>query len=208
MMIDALCSFFVHMIIIVLYFICFSNDSNKNGITSQKADCMPATVPNAFIFIIIIHFPKDNYSVQCSRSIMSDSLWPRGLQHTSLPCPSPAPGTCSISCSSSWWCHPTISSSVIPFSSCLQSFPASGAFPMSQFFTSGGQSIEISASASVFPMNIQGWFSLGLTGLISLQSKRLSRVFSNTTVQEHLFFGAQLSLWSNSHIHMWLLERP
>ena len=116
-----------------------------------------------------------------------------------LPCPSPTPGTCSNSCPLSQWCHSTISSSAIPFSSCLQTFPASGSFPMSQFFTSGGQSIG--ASASVLLMNIQNWFPLGWTGLISLQSKGLSRVFTNTTVQEHQFFGAQLSLGSNSHIH-------
>jgi len=109
-------------------------------------------------------------------------------------------------CPSSWWCHPTISSSVIPFSSCLQSSPASGSFPMSQFFASGGQSIGASASISVLPMNIQDWFPLGLTGLISLLSKGLARVFSNKTVQKHQIFGAQLSLWSNTHIHTWLLE--
>ena len=103
--------------------------------------------------------------------------------------------------SSNWWCHPTISSSVIPFSSCPQSFPASGSFLMSQFFASGGQSIAVSASTSVLPMNIQDWFPSGLSGLISLQSKGLSRVFSNSTVQKHQFFGGQLSLWSNSHIH-------
>ena len=108
----------------------------------------------------------------------------------------------------SLWCHPTISPSVIPFSSYFQSFLASGFFPVSQFFASGGQSIGVSASASVLPMNIQDWFTLGLSGLISLQSKRLSRVFSNTTVQKHQFFGAQLSLWSNSHIHTWLQEKP
>ena len=119
---------------------------------------------------------------------MSDSLWLHGLHHTRLPSPSPAPGACSNSCSSSQWCHPTISSSVIPFSSCLQSFPASGSFPMSQFFISGGQSIGVSASTSVLPMNIQYWFPLGSTGLI-LQSRGLSRVFSNTTVQKHQFFG-------------------
>ena len=112
------------------------------------------------------------------------------------------------SCLLSQWCHPTISSSVSPFSSCPQSFPASESFPVSQFFASGGQSIAASASASVVPMNIQGWFSLGLTGLISLQPKGLSRVFSDTTVQKHQFFGAQLSLWFNSHIHTWLLEKP
>ena len=117
------------------------------------------------------------------------------------PCPSPTPGACSYSCLLSWWCHQTISSSVVHFSSCVQSFPASGSFQMSRLFTSGGQSIGVSASASVFPVNIQDWFPLRLTGWISLQSKGLSRVFSNTTVQKHQFFGTQLSLWSNSHIH-------
>ena len=121
--------------------------------------------------------------VQFSCSVLSDYLWPHGLQHTRLPCPSPTPGACSNSCPSSQWCHPTTSLSVIPFSSCLQSFPASGFFPQSQFFTSGGQNIGASALASVLPVNIQGWFPIGLTGLISLQYKALSRVFSNTTVQ-------------------------
>ena len=139
---------------------------------------------------------------------MSDSLWLHGLQNARLPCPSPTLRARLNSCPSSRWCHPTISSSVIPFSSRLQSFPASGSFPVSQFLTSGGQSIGASASASVLPMNIQNWFPLGLTGLISLQSKELSRVFSNTTVQKHQFFGPQLSLWSNFHIHTWLLEKP
>ena len=129
---------------------------------------------------------------------------PHGLQHTRLPCPSPNPGVCSNSCPLSLWYLPTISLSVIPFSPRLQYFPASGSFPMSQFFTSGGQSIGSSASA--LPMNTQDWFSLGLTGLITLQSKGLSGVFSRTTVQKHQLFGAQLSSWSNSHIHTWLLE--
>ena len=115
-------------------------------------------------------------------------------QHARPPCPSPTPRVHPKSCPSSWWCHPTISSSFIPFSSCPQSFPASGSFPMSQLFASGGQSIEVSASASVLPMNIQGWFPLGWTGWISLQSKGLSKIFSNTTVQKHQFFGTQLSL--------------
>ena len=114
----------------------------------------------------------------------------------------------SNSCPLSWWCHPAISSSVIPFSSCLQSFPAPGSFQISQFFTSSGQSIGVSASASVLPKNIQDWFPLGLIGLTSLQSKGLSRVFSNTTVQKHYFFGAQPSSQSNSHIHTWPLEKP
>jgi len=124
-------------------------------------------------------------SVQFSHSVVSDSLQPHGLQHMRPPCPSKTPRVYSNSCPLSWWCHPTISSSVIPFFSCLQSFPASGSFLLSQFFTSGGQSIGV--SASVFPMNIQDWFPLGWTGWISLQSKGLSRVF-NTTVQKHQFF--------------------
>ena len=137
---------------------------------------------------------------------MSDSLWPHWLQHARLPCPSPTPGAGSNSCPSSQWCHPAISSSVVPFFPCLQSFPASGSFPISCLFASGGQSIG--ASISVLPMSIQGWFPLGWTGWISLQSKGLSRVSSNTTVQKHKFFGTQLSLESNSHIHAWLLEKP
>ena len=133
---------------------------------------------------------------QFNHSVMSECLWHHGLQHTKLPCPSSTPRACSNPCLQNQWFygHPTISSSVVPFSSCLQSFPASGSFLMSQFFTSGGQSIGVSASASVLPMNIQDWFLLGLTVLISLQSKGLSRVFSNTTVQKHQFFSAQLSL--------------
>ena len=133
-------------------------------------------------------------SVQFSHSVMSNSSQPHGPQHARPPCPSPTLRVYSNSSPLSQWCHPTISSSVIPFSSCPQSFPVSGSFPMSQLFTSGGQSIAVSASASVLPMNIQEWFPLGWTGWISLQSKGLSRVFSNTTVQKHQFFGAQLSL--------------
>ena len=133
---------------------------------------------------------------------MSDSLRPHGLQHPRPLCLSPTPGVYSNSCPLNQWCHPTISSSVFPFSSHLQSFPASGSFQMSQFFTSGGQSIGVSASASVLPMNVQNWFPLGWTGWISLQSKGLSRVFSNTTVPKHQFFGAQLSSLSNSHPYM------
>ena len=132
--------------------------------------------------------------VQFSHSVMSDSLRPHGLQYPRPPCPSPTPGVYSNSCPLSQWCHPTISSSVIPFSSCLQSFPASGSFQMSQFFTSGGQSFGVSASALVLPMNIQDRFPLRWTGWISLQSKGLSRVFSNTTVQKRQFFSAQPSL--------------
>ena len=148
-------------------------------------------------------------SVQFSHSVMSASLQSHGLQHARPPCPSPTPGVYSNSCPLTQWCHPTISPSVIPFSSCPQSFPASGSFQMSQFFASGGQSIGVSPSASVFPMNIQDWFPLGWTGWISLQSKGLSGVFSNTTVQKHQFFGTHLFfLQSNSHIHTWLLEKP
>ena len=150
---------------------------------------------------------KPNISVvsvqfSCSMLFMSDYVHSYGLQHARLPCPSPTPGAYSNSCPSSWWCHPTISSSVIPFSSCLQSFPASVSFSKGQFFASGGQSIGVSASALVLPMNIQDWFPLGLTGLVSLQSKGLPQVFSNTTVQKHQFFSAQFSLYSNSHSYM------
>ena len=148
------------------------------------------------------------YSVQFSCSVVSNTLRPHGLQHARLPCPSPSPRACSNSCPLSQWCRPTISPSVVSFSSHLQSFPASGFFPLSQFFVSGGQSIGVSASASVFPVNIQDWFLLGWTGLISLQSKGLSRVFSNTTVQKHQFFGTKLSSQANSHIHTWPLEKP
>ena len=143
-----------------------------------------------------------------SGSIMSSSLWSHGLQHARLSCPSPPPRACSNSCPLSLWCHPTILSSVVPFSSCLQSFAASGSLLMSRLFSSGGQSIGVSTSASVLSMNTQDWFPLGLTDLISLLFKGLSRVFSNTTVQKHQFFSTQPSLWSNSHIHMGLLERP
>ena len=139
-------------------------------------------------------------TVQFSRSVVSNSLQPHWLQHVRPPCPSSTPGDCSNSCPLSRWCHPTISFSVVPFSSRLQSFPASGSFPVSQLFTSGGQSVGASASASVLPMNIQDWFPLELKGWISLQSKGLLRVFSNTTVQKHQFFSTRLSLWSNPQI--------
>ena len=158
-----------------------------------------------------LRYSRINYnpgSVQFGGSVMSDSLWPHGLQHNSLPCPSPTPKACSNSCPLSQGCHPTISSFVVAFFSCLQTFPAPGSFPMSQFFALGGQSIRVSASASDLPMNIQAWFPLGLTGWISLRSKGLSRVFSNTTVQKHQFFSTRLSLQSNSHILTWLLEKP
>jgi len=147
-------------------------------------------------------------SVQFSHSLVSNSLQSHGLQHTRPPSPSPTPRVYSNSCPLSRWCHPTTSSSVTRFSSCHQSFPESGSFQMSQFFTSGGQSIGVSASAWVLPMNIQDWCVLGWTGWSALQSKGLSRVFSNTTVQKHQFFGTQPSSQSNFHIHTWLLEKP
>ena len=142
-----------------------------------------------------------------SHSVISNCLQPHRLQHARLSCPLP-PGACSNSRRLSWWCHLTVLFSVFPFSSYLQSFTAPGSFLMSQQFTSGGQSIGASASASVLPMNIQDWFPLRWTGWISLQSKGLSRVFSNTIVQKHQIFSTQLSSQSNSHIHTWLLEKP
>ena len=147
-------------------------------------------------------------SVRFSHSVMSDSLWPHESQHARPPCSSPTPGVYSNSCPSSQWWHPAISSSVVPFSSCPQSLATSESFPMSQLFTWGGQSIGVSALASVLPMNTHDWSPLGWTGWISLQSKGLARVFSNTTVQKHQFFNAQLSSQSNSHIHTWPLEKP
>ena len=149
-----------------------------------------------------------SYSVQFSHSVVSDSLRPHELQHARPPCPSLTPGVYSNSCPLSWWCHPAISSSVVPFSSCPQSLPASGAFPMSQLFTWGGQSTGVSALASVLPVNTQDRPPLEWTGWITSQSKWLSRVFSNTKVQKHQFFRAQLSSQSDSHIHTWPLEKP
>ena len=162
------------------------------------------TVQNMYYLIINMAIS----SVQFSHSVVSDSLWPHGLQHTRLPGPSPAPRACSNLCPSNQWCHPAISSSVVLFSFCPQCLRASGSFPMSQLFAWGGQSIGVSASASVLPMNTQDWSPLGWTGWISWQSKGLSRVFSNTTVQKHQFFSTQLSLQSNSYIHTWPLEKP
>ena len=146
-------------------------------------------------------------SVQFSRSVVSKSLRPHESQHARPPCPSPTPGVHSNSCPSSPWCHPAISSSVVPFSSCPQSLPASESFPISQLFAWSGQSTGISALASFLPKKSQGWSPSEQTGWISLQSKGLSRVFSNITVQKHQFFGSQLSSQSNSHIHKWLLEK-
>ena len=145
-------------------------------------------------------------SLLFSHSVMSDSLRPHGLQHARPPCTLPFLGACSNSSPLSQWCHPNISFSVIPFSSYVQSFPA-GSFPISWLFASGGQSIGVSASTSIFPINIQGWFPLGLTGLISLQSKRLSRVFSSDTVWRHQFLGTQCFLLSSSQIHTQLIEK-
>ena len=147
-------------------------------------------------------------SVQFSHSVVSDSLRLHESQHARPPCPSPTAGVYPNPCPSSRWCHAAISSSVVPFSSCPQSFPASGSFQMSQLFSSGGQSTGVSALPSVPPMNTQDWSPWGWTDWVSLQSKGLSRVFSNTTVQKHQFFGAQPSSQSNSHIHTWLLEKP
>ena len=147
-------------------------------------------------------------SVQFSHSVMSNPLWRHESQHTRPPCLPPTPGVYSNSCSSSWFCHLAISSFVIPFSSCPQSLPASGSFPMSQHFAWGEQSTGISALASVLPMNTQDWSPFEWTGWISLQAKGLSRVFSNTAVEKLQFFGCQLSSQSNSHIHTWPLEKP
>ena len=150
----------------------------------------------SFLFLLLGHW------------VVSDSLQSHGPRYARPPCPPPTPRACSNSCPSSRWCHPAISSSVVRFSSRLQSSPASGSFPMSQLFASGGQRTGASASASVLPKNIQGWFPLQLTDLISLQSKGHSRVFSNTTVQKHQLLDAQPSPWPNSHIRTWLLEKP
>ena len=139
---------------------------------------------------------------------MSNYLWPNELQHARLSCPSLSPGVCPNSCPLSQWCHPTISPSVTLFFFCLQSFLSLGSFPVSWLFSSGGQSIRVSISASVLPMNIQGWFPLRLTSLNSLLSKALSKVFSSATLQKHQFYGTLSSLWSKSHIHTWLLEKP
>ena len=153
------------------------------------------------------HENKGTSSVKFSRSVVSNSLRPHELQHARPPCPSPTPGVHPNSCPSSQWCHPAISSSVLPFSSCPKSLPASESFPMSQLFAWNGQSIGLSALALGLSKNTQDWSPLKWTAWISLQSKRLSKVFSNTTVQKHQFFCAWLALWSNSPIHTWLLEK-
>ena len=163
-----------------------------------------------FLFTFLPRGKKclNDCSVQFSHSFVSDSLRPHESQHARPPCASPTPGVYPNSCPLSRWCHPAISSSVVPFSSCPQFLPASRSFPMSQPFAWGGQNTGVSTSASVLPMNTQDWSPLGWTGWISLQSKGLSRVFSNTTVQKHQFFSTQLSSQSNSYIHIWPQEKP
>ena len=163
----------------------------------------------AILYLIVVLFSLIELSVEFSSvAQLCPTLQPHESQHARPPCPSPTPEVHSNSCPLSQWCHPAISSSVIPFSSCPQSLPALGSFPMSQLFAWGGQSIGVSALASFLPMNTQDWSSLEWTGWISLQSKGLSRVFSNNTVQKHQFFSTQLSSQSKSHIHTWLLEKP
>ena len=157
---------------------------------------------------MLLAWSKEHSSARFSHSVMSDSLWPHELQHARPPSPSPTPGVHSNSCPSSQWCHPAISSSVVPFSSCSQSLPASESFPVNQLFTWGGQSTRVWALASFLPKKSQDWSPSEWTGWISWQSKELSRVFSNTTFQKHQFFSTQLSSQSNSHIHTWLLEKP
>ena len=159
--------------------------------TSGSSQCTSPKHPVSWKCLLNAGFGS---SVQFSWSVMSDSLWPHGPQHPRPPCPSTTPRVYPNSCPLSWWCHPTISSSVVPFSSCPHSLPALGSFPMSQLFTSGGQITRVSASTSVLPMNTQDWSPLGGTGWTSLQSKRLTRVFSNTTVQKNQLFSAQVSL--------------
>ena len=173
-----------------------------------KQTYMEAIIPEDNLFPINKCSKKTERCVQLSCSVVSDSLRPHELQHARPPCPSLTPRVHSNSRPSSRWCHPAISSSVIPFSSCPQSLPASESFPMSQLFAWGGQSVGVLALASFLPKKSQGWSPSEWTGWISLQSKGLSRVFSNTTVQKHRFFGAQLSSQSNFHIHTWLLEKP
>ena len=173
---------------------------------SHSVSLSASSVPVRKVSLLLKH-PLSFSSVQFNSVAQScPTLWPHESQHTRPPCLSSTPGVYSNLCPSSRWCHSAISSSVVPFSSCLQSLPASGSFPLSQLLAWGGQSTGVSASTSVLPMNTQDWFPLGWTGWMSLQSKGLSRVFPNTTVQEHQFFGAQISSQSNSHIHTWPLR--
>ena len=185
---------------------CWTDGSSFLGPYSVS---QPASFLLALATLFSLLGPSFSFSwVQFSRSVVSNSLRPHESQHARPPCPSPTPGVHSNSCPSSWWCHPAISSSVVPFSSCPESLPASDSFPMSQLFTWGGQSTGVSALASFLPKKSQGWSPSEWTGWTSLQSKGLSRVFSNTTVQKHQFFGTQLSSQSNSHIHTWPQEKP
>ena len=181
-----------------------SNTGIKPRFPALQVDSLPAEPPGKTNSRQV----RAISSVQFSHSVMSDSLQPQESQHARLPCPSPTPEAHSDSRPSSQWYHPAISSSVVPFSSCPQPLPASESFPVSQLFAWGGQSIGVSASASILPMNTQDWSPFGWTGWISLQSKGLSRIFSSTTVQKHQFFGAQPSSQSNSHIHTWPQEKP
>ena len=183
-----------------LQYSCLENPHGQRSLESYSQQCcqeLDTTVvtEHAYVYLLLLFL----------RSVVFDSLRPHGLQQARLSCPSPSHRVCSNSHPLSQWFHPTTSSSVLPFSSHLQSFPASESVPKSQFLASGGQSIGTSAPASVLPVNIHHWFPLGLTGLISLLSKGLARVFSRNTVQKHQFFSAQPSLWSNSHTHNWLL---
>ena len=200
---ETVCSF--NQLLLEYHTFANSNDSNASTLPNCSRELSwtePVQVRVPELRLLSVQFS----SVQSL--IVSNSLQPHGLQHARPPYPSPTPGVDSNSCPLSWWCHPTISSSVVSFSSCFQSFPVSGSFPMSQCFPSGGQSIGVSASASVLPMNIQDWLPLRWTDWISLQSRGLSRVLSNTIVQKHQFFSTQLSLKFNSHVHTWLLEKP
>ena len=169
---------------------------------------MSPSLPNSIVPSMVYFIERTQSSSVQLLSCVQLFATPYELQHTRPPCPSPTPGVHSNSCPSSWWCHPASSSSVVPFSSCPQSLPASGSFPMCQLFPWGGHSIGVSASASVLPKNTQDWSPLEWTGWISLLSKEFSRVFSNTTVQKHQLFSAQLSSQSNSHIHTWPLGKP
>ena len=199
------------------YYMKEQNSSKKISWTSRSQPCYSLTFrkihpyhkDSKYKFNKNIHNKSNTLrSDQISRSVMSDSLRPHESQHARPPCPSPSPGVHSDSCPSSQWCHPVISSSVVPFSSCPQSLPASDSFPMSQLFAWGGQSTGVSALASFLPKKSQGWSPSEWTGWISMQSKGLSRVFSNTTVQKHQFFSSQPSSQFNSHIHTWPQEKP
>ena len=179
-----------------LYIFCFPMKLKKGERRRRKGMKQKDSAREIWeqVMWVVCYSHENWFSVQFSHSVVSDCLWPHDPQHVRLPYPSPTPGVHPNPCPSSRWCHPTISSSVVPFSSCPQSFPASGSFQMGQLFASDGQSIAVSASTSVLPMNTQDWSPLGWTGWISWQSKGLSRVFSNTTVQKYQFFGAQLSV--------------